>query len=319
MRSRARASVAVLTVLTVFSASVERLDAQGSIRAADSVTGPLVVSSAGSLAGSMTEMLATLTKEYPGIAPRQTTGGSVDAARQAMDSATVPDVLALADVAIIPRLLVPQHATWYAAFARNAMVIAYTDRSAHASEITAGNWTDILLRPGVRSGHADPALDPGGYRARFVFQLAERHYRRKGLAARLDAAVPTVSAPAGENLVTMLERGTLDYVVVYRTTARERGLRSVELPPEVNLSDPALSATYRTASVRVTNPGNRAATELYGEPILYGVTIPRRAAHPVTARAFVRLLLSPEGQAILRQHGFTVPEHPAIQGTPPFE
>ena len=319
MRSNVRAR---LMVLAAFVIIVDRLGAQDSTRAReapDSVTGPLVVSSAGSLAGSMTEMLALLAKAHPGLAPRQTSGGSVDAARQAMDPATVPDVLALADVAIIPRLLVPQHATWYAAFARNAMVIAYTHRSAHASEITAANWTSILLRPGVRSGHSDPALDPGGYRAEFVFQLAERYYGQRGLAARLGEAAPTVATPPGENLVSMLERGALDYLIVYRTTARERGLRSIELPPDVNLSDPALSATYGIAALRVTNPGTAVTTQLRGEPILYGVTIPRHARHPGTARAFVRLLLSPEGQAILRRHGFTVPEHPGVQGTPPFK
>ena len=310
-----------LTLVVGLAAYAGRLEAQGSTGARespDSVSGPLIISTAGSLAGSLTELTAMLTKDHPLVVPHQSSRGSVEAARQAMDSTSVPDVLALADVGIIPRLLVPQHATWYAAFARNAMVIAYTEHSAHAAEITAANWPSVLLRRGVRSGHSDPALDPGGYRARLVFQLAEKHYREPGLAAHLDSASPTVVPAAGENLVTMLERGQLDYLIVYRTTARERGLRSIELPPEVNLSDPALSATYATARIRVSTPGAADSTELRGEPILYGVTIPRRADHQVTARAFVRALLSTQGQAILRKHGFTVPQQPAMHGTPPF-
>jgi len=281
-----------------------------------SLTGLLVISTAGSLAGSFTELVAQLVRANPGLVPHQSSSGSVDAARHAMDSAAVPDVLAVADVAIIPHLLVPDHASWYASFARNAMVLAYTGRSAHAREITAKNWTSVLLEPGVRSGHSDPALDPGGYRARLVFQLAERYYRTPGLAARLDAAVPTVTPAAGDNLVAMLERGALDYLLVYRTTVLERGLRSITLPNAVNLSDPALARDYAAARIRVASPGAGDSVEVRGAPILYGVTIPTRARHPDAAAAFVRALLSRDGQAVLRRHGFTVPSRPVVDGAP---
>jgi len=281
------------------------------------VSGPLVISTAGSLAGSFTELVSQLTRANPGLVPKQSSGGSVDAARQAMDSATVPDVLALADAAIIPRLLMPRHASWYAGFASNAMVLAYTDRSAHAKEITAENWTRVLLEPDVRAGHSDPSADPGGYRARLVFQLAERFYHTPGLAARLDAAVPTVTPPAGDDLVAMLERGALDYLIVYRTTVLERGLRSVPLPNAVNLSDPALARDYAAARIRLAAPGAGDSVEIRGEPIVYGVTIPTRARHSEAAAALVSALLSRDGQAILRRHGFTVPALASVTGTLP--
>ena len=282
-----------------------------------SIAGPLVISTAGSLAASITEILTAFVRAHPGIVPQQSSSGSVEAARRATDSTTVPDVLAVADVAIIPRLLLPHHASWYAAFARNAMVLAYTDRSAHANEVTAGNWTSVLLRSGVRAGHSDPALDPGGYRARGVFQLAERHYHQPGLAARLDAVAPTVTPASGDNLVAMLERGALDYLIVYRTTVRERGLRSVELPPAVNLSDPTLAPDYAAARIRVAVAGKPDTIEVRGEPILYGVTIPSHAKHLDAATAFVRVLLSPDGRRVLRRRGFTVPERAVMGGMPP--
>ena len=315
-RSFASATLSATLMATQVSAQV-RTPPSHPAGVADSVAGPLVVSTAGSLAGSVTELLAELSRTHPNLVPRQSSSGSIEAARQAMDSATVPDVLAVADVAIIPRLMVPQHATWYASFARNAMVVAYTDRSAHAQEITARNWTSVLLRPGVRAGHSDPALDPGGYRARIVFQLAERYYRDPGLAARLDAAAPTVTPAPGDNLVAMLERGALDYLIVYRTTVVERGLRSIELPAAVNLSDPSLARDYAAARIRVPSRGTADAVEVRGEPILYGVTIPRHAKHIEAATAFVRALLSSDGQAILRRHGFTVPTRTEMGGTPP--
>jgi D-alanine-D-alanine ligase len=86
------------------------------------------------------------------------------------------------------KLLIPAHTTWYATFARNAMVLIHTDQSVGAREINGRNWWRVLLRPGVRSGHSDPALDPNGYRTLMVFQLAEAHYRQPGLDRRLRAA-----------------------------------------------------------------------------------------------------------------------------------
>jgi molybdate/tungstate transport system substrate-binding protein len=45
------------------------------------------------------------------------------------------------------------------------MVLAYTERSAGAGEVNGANWWQVLLRPDVRVGRSDPALDPSGYRA----------------------------------------------------------------------------------------------------------------------------------------------------------
>jgi molybdate/tungstate transport system substrate-binding protein len=303
-------------LITAFAAASAPAGAQWKSRTR-ALTGPLVVSSAGSLAASLGELLADFVRAHPGVTPRQTSAGSVESARRAADPATVPDVLALADVAIIPRLLVPTHATWYAAFARNAMVLAYTDRSAHARELTTRGWPDVLLRRDVRAGHSDPALDPAGYRARLVFQLAERAYHRPGLSARLDAAVPTVLPPAGETILSLLQRGALDYIVVYRTTALERGLRYLELPPALDLSDPALANRYAEARIRVASAGSADSLELRGESILYGVTVPARAPDPAAAHAFVRLLLSPRGRAVLERHGFVVPPRPTFGGPGP--
>jgi ABC-type molybdate transport system substrate-binding protein len=82
---------------------------------------------------------------------------------------------------------VPQYASWYADFERNRMVVAYTDPSRHAKEITRDAWTDILQRGDVEVGRTDPNLAPVGYRTLLMFDLVERYYRRAGLAA----AIPT--------------------------------------------------------------------------------------------------------------------------------
>jgi len=144
---------------------------------------PLVVFNAGSLAAPFRDLLAAFQADNPAAVPAQEISGSLEAARKVTELGKVPDVLAVADYAIIDRLLRPAHATWQVMFARNAMVLAYTDRSVGAGEVNGSNWWQVLLRPGVRAGRSDPALDPSGYRALMVLQLAEKHYAEPGLAA----------------------------------------------------------------------------------------------------------------------------------------
>jgi molybdate/tungstate transport system substrate-binding protein len=272
-------------------------------------------------AGSLSEVLRALTdsfvQRHPGVGVRLQAGGSVSMARLGLAPKPSPDVYGMADYAIIPRVLMPTEAEWYAGFARNAMVLLYSDRSQGAAEINSENWTDILLRPGIRAGHSDPALDPGGYRARLVFALAERHYHRSGLAAALDRAVPIFGAfPAGRNALDQLREGELDYLIAYRTTARGTGLRYVALPPAVDMSDPALASTYAAVGIRVADPSGD-STEIRGEPVVSGVTVPRRAPHARLAEAFVALLLSEVGRGILERGGFVVPERPRLEGRIP--
>jgi molybdate/tungstate transport system substrate-binding protein len=282
------------------------------------VTDTLVVYHAGSLVAPMQELADSFERTHPGVHVRRESGGSVDLATRALEPGKAPDVLALADYAIIPRLLMPAHATWYAIFAGNSMAIAFTAHSAGAAELTRDNWTEILLGPGVKGGHSDPLLDPGGYRALLVFELAEAFYHRPGLAAALGRAVPTVAAPAGKNLYDLLEAGTLDYVITYPSSARSRGFQVLELPPEVNLGDAGLAAAYDRAVIRLpAHPGAADSISLRGEPILYGVTIPGGAPHAGLAAEFVSLLLSGEGRATLRRGGFVVQDQPTVVGPAP--
>ena len=274
----------------------------------------LLVDRAGSLDDVMRAMGAQFEASHPGVVVRGEHGGSVDMARRATDPKTTPDVLGTADFAIIPRVLMPRYATWYAAFARNAIVLAYTDRSKYASEVDSSNWVEVLLRPGVHGGHSDPARDPGGYRAVLALRLTERYYHRPGLAAKLERVFPVAVAPPNQNLLDLLDVGRIDYVLLYRSTARARGLRTLELPEDINLSDPGRAATYGQASIEVARePGAKDSILIRGEPILYGVTVPKAAAHRKLAEQFVRDLLGEEGKAVLRENGFLVPDR-AITG-----
>ncbi len=278
---------------------------------------PLVVFNAGSLAYPFRELLAAFVRDHPGVEPQQESSGSLEAARKLTELGKIPDVLGVADYGVIDKLLMPAHATWYITFASNAMVLAYTDRSIAAGEITAKNWWRILLRSAVRTGRADPSLDPNGYRTLMAFQLAEAHYRQPGLAKQLEASAKREYVrPSEAQLLGLVQAGELDYAWSYRSLAQTAGLRWVSLPPEVDLSDPARAAWYGQARVRLPGPrlGAADSVEFRGEPIVYAVTIPTGAAHRELARDFVRFMLSPAGRGILGRAGFTLPPKPILTG-----
>ena len=280
--------------------------------------GTLVVFNAGSLARPFRELLAVYERAHPGVAAMQESSGSLEAARKLTELGKIPDVIAVADHNVIAKLLMPEYTAWYITFASNAMVLAYTDRSIGAGEINGGNWWRVLLRPEVRWGSADPRLDPNGYRALMVFQLAETHYREPGLAQRLTASLQSrYLRPSEAQLTGLLQAGELDYAWSYQSLARSAGLRWVDLPAAIDLSDPAKAAGYALAEVRLpsSRPGAPDSIQFRGEPIVYALSIPRRAPHPDAARAFVRFVLSRAGQEILAKAGFHLLDKPNLVGS----
>lgn len=293
------------------------LAAPHNLAAQDAVEGPLVVFNAGSLAKPFSELLKAFKDKHPDVVPAQENSGSLEAARKLTDLGKIPDVIGVADYGVIAKLLIPRYATWYATFARNSMVLIYSDQSTGAKEINPQNWWQVLLRPGIRAGRSDPALDPNGYRALMVFQLAEKFYRQPGLAGKLERAFPPrYMRPKEADLTALIQAGELDYSWSYASIARTAGLHYVDLPDEIDLSNPKLADQYGQASVRVPSEhrSSRDSVEFRGEPIVYALTIPTEAPHARAAEAFVRFVLSPEGKAIIKQNGFTLLDQPLLAG-----
>jgi molybdate/tungstate transport system substrate-binding protein len=289
----------------------------GAANAQQTPRGQLVVFNAGSLAKPFGELLRAFKRKYPGVDPAQENSGSLEAARKLTDLGKTPDVLGVADYGIIPKLLIPKHADWYVTFARNSMVLSYTGQSIGAREITGQNWWQILLRPGIRVGRSDPALDPNGYRTLMVLQLAEKFYRRPGLAKQLENAMPPrYTRPKEADLTALVQAGELDYSWSYISIARTAGLKYVQLPRQVDLSDPSLADWYHQATVRLPprEGSGSDSLEFHGEPIVYALTIPLHAPHPTTARAFVHFIFSREGQQLLNANGFSLLEKPVVGG-----
>ncbi|HTK54421.1 MAG TPA: extracellular solute-binding protein, partial [Gemmatimonadaceae bacterium] len=260
----------------------------------------IVVYNAGSLALPLRTVLDSFAaREH--VTVEQENAGSLETARKLTELGKIPDIVAVADYEVIPLLLIPSQATWYAKFAHNRMVLAYEDRSRGAAEITTNNWWQVVTRPGVQVGRSDPSLDPNGYRTLIVWQLAERFYKQPGLAQKLLATAPPRNVrPKEADLVGLLQAGEFDYIWSYESIAQGVGARYVTLPTEIDLSASADSAAYAVASVRVAGKTPRDSVTMRGQPIVYAFTVPTRAPHPAIAAKFAEYLASEDGKRVMR-------------------
>ena len=269
--------------------------------------GIVAVVYAGSLGAVVDKGLTPVVEQTTGYGVRGEGYGSVAAARMIRDRLRTPDVFISADPAVNRAILMGPNngnlVAWYLTFAAADLVIGYNPKSRFKDDFEqarAGKlpWYDVLARPGVKLGRTDPNLDPKGYRALFLFELAERHYRRPGMVALLGGPTnPAQIFPEPELLIRM-ESGQLDAAVFYRHEVVAHALPFIELPDEVNQSNPRFAALYRQR--RYTT--DRGMT-VVGVPILFTITIPTTARNATGALAFVQFALSEHGRAMLTQHG----------------
>ncbi len=259
-------------------------------------------------AGSLTIPLAQISEEfnklYPDVEILSEGAGSQTTIRKVTELGRECGIIASADYTIIPQLMFPQHADWYITFACNRMVIAYTDSSQFADEVDKDNWYEILQREGVKYGRADPDQDPCGYRTLMVWQLAEDFYNAPGLYGKLYGVEnKDIMRPKSVDLIALLESGDLDYAFEYSSVAAQHELNFVSLPPQIDLSSEEFKDYYARAEVKVKGKKPGEFLTKKGEPIVYGVTIPKNFPRQEIAIAWIDFLLSPEGRAIMEANG----------------
>ena len=268
------------------------------------ISGQLIVFHAGSLAVPFGEIIEAFNNEYPDVDVLREAGGSRHCARRITDLKMPCDVMASADYTVIDTLLIPDHADWNIKFAGNEMAIVYHDKSRRGEQMNEDNWHEILMKEDVAFGRSDPNADPCGYRAVLTMKLAEKHYRAPGLTERFLKKDLKYVRPKGTELLALLEMNEIDYIFLYRSVAEQHGLKCLLLPDEVNLKQPGLARWYRTAAVEVSGRTPGSVVTKRGEPMVYGVTIPRGAPNPEAAIAFVAFLLDKDkGMAIMTRNG----------------
>ena len=279
--------------------------------------GRLVVYNAGSLARPLKAALDSFARRE-NLVIDQESAGSLESARKLTELGKIPDLIALADADVFPGYLVPTHVSAYVEFARNRMVVAYTDRSRGAAEITPRNWPAMLSRGDVEVGRSDPELDPNGYRTLMVWQLAARVFGEPGLAERMEERAPSRNVrPKEADLIGLLEAGELDYIWSYESIAKAMNFRYVLLGDSVDLSNPDLAAFYANATVTVRGALAGTRVTFTGKPIMYAFAVPTNAPNPEIAGRFAAFLTSREGQEILRREGLDALNEPRVVGQRP--
>lgn len=315
--------------------------------AANTERTPLVVFCAGSLIVPFDELEKAYEAIHPEIDILNECHGSIQVIRHVTELHEKIDVVATADHALIPMLMYETtdpdsgqpYAGWYVRFATNQLSLAHSRLSKYADEINSENWFDVISRPDVRVGIADPRFDAAGYRALMAIKLAEAAYGRKRLLKDLlqdqfrypiavfteegqtEIRVPEIVEPqpgghiivrgASIQLIALLESGDLDYAFEYESVIRQHNLERTLLPDAVNLGAATAAEGYGRVRVVLDFQRFQSVKPVFsGEPIGYGVTVPSNAPQPEAAADFVAYLLSPEGQAVLSrnyQPGITPP------------
>jgi len=318
---------------------------------------PLVVFAAGSLMVPFQQLEKAFEAEHPEIDMIGEYHGSIQVMRHVTELHEDIDVVATADWSLVPMLMyavnVPgtddPYATWTLGMAGNRLGIAYRPDSRYADEINASNWWEILARDDVRVGLSDPRFDAVGYRALMILALAQDYYDQPGLFGRAVHGqfrsplrlsvredgylieVPEVleTTPAAHilvrgssvGLIALMEAGEIDYAFEYESVIKQHGFEYLELPPELNLGDPALAEAYGRATVSLDMQRFASVEPRFrGEPIKYGITIPTNAPHPAEAEAFVAFLFGPQGKAIMEANAhplYLPPEADHPESLPP--
>ncbi len=262
-------------------------------------------------AGSMRVFLEEMSKRYRQIRPEVEItlqgGGARWGAKQILAGAKA-DLFVSADRHSINDLLYPTYCERARSFASSEMVISYTERSKFQEELTADNWMDILLRPGVAYGHTDPELDPAGYRTLLVWQLAAHHYGRPDLYEQLqDTFSLENQLTNGPEIEKRLADGRLDYFFGYKSSAMHRGGKYMDLPVEINLGDPKYASLYSKARLTLSGAEEGTSVTLQGEPIFYSLAVCKGSEEKEEAIRLADFLCT-QGQDVLPSLGFTVEE-----------
>jgi molybdate transport system substrate-binding protein len=231
----------------------------------------LTIFAAASLTGAFTELGRLLERRQPGLEIRFNFAGSQQLAAQ-LDQGAAADLFASADARwmrhAVERGLV---AGAPVVFARNRLVLLLP-----ASNPGRIDRLQDLARPGLKLVLAAEAVPAGGYSRAVLARLERAPGFPAGFAARALANVVSNEENV-KGVVAKAQLGEADGGFAYRsdvTSAVAARVKVVEIPAAQNVT-----AEYPVAV-------------LAGSP------------NEPAARAFVRLLLGAEGQAVLRRHGF---------------
>jgi molybdate/tungstate transport system substrate-binding protein len=242
---------------------------------------------AGSLVNLMEHGVGPAFDKATGDTFRGYGGGSNGLANQIKGKLRRADVFISATPNVNDTLMGASNGDWvsyYITFAQSPLVIGYNPNSKFAADLKTKPWYDVLREPGIRIGRTDAKLDPKGALTLQLLAKAEEVYHQPGLSkAVLGAPDNAEQVKQEEGLVGRLQSGQIDVGFFYSTETSDMKIPAIALAPEVEL-------------------GAR-----------YTVTTVANAADPAAAAKFVSFLLSPAGQAVMKEHGLEMVK-PTVSG-----
>ena len=247
-------------------------------------SGPVNVLYAGSLVNLMQKQVGPAFQQATGYSVTGFSGGSKDLAAEIKGKVHQGDVFISASPKTTKTLVGAaggDWVSWYGTFATSALVIGYNANSKFANDLKTMPWYQAITQPGLKLGFTDPATDPKGVLA---VEAMTDTAKSKNLPALTALSTNKSDIFPEETLVGRLQSGQLDAGFFYTAEANAAGI------PTVPLTGEDLKATYT-------------------------ITILNKAPHEAAAEAFVTYLLGTNGQAALKQDGFTLVSPPTVTGS----
>jgi molybdate/tungstate transport system substrate-binding protein len=296
----------------------------------------LNVLGAGTLGTLFPRLASLLVNQTPNItAPvaAQTYEGSLDVTTAITSLGSKADVAAVADFRLILKLLEPKYAAYEVVFGATPEVLVYNPSLPVFNNITASNWADKLVADVGTSGNApfgvwNASTDPNGYNEIFSLQLQGMLHNTSASAYYSTFYTKGSGAPAvpvsGKALVekesqaaTLLKTGIISACITYRAYAVANHLSYVSFDPIVGLqaNNSTALTDYATLSTTLV-AASGGFTTVSPAPVLFAITVPLDAPNPALGAAFLHLLLSPQGDAILSAGGAFTPIFPGWVDNP---
>ncbi len=311
----------------------------------------LIIWHAGSLSTSFTALETAFTCQT-GIAVSDNSAGSMDMLRQVTAGNVPCDIVAPADYLDIDLFLEPEgYANWDIRFAQDQMVLAYCLGSGAtcggASKLNtsligsgafaptgpadstniptvAANWYQQIVGAGtppaapavkgVTFGGSHLFLDPSGYKAPQIFNLAQQYYNVPNLYDLLlehYLATPAASGSPSFKIGLNYDLALTYMHNAYASAKADSNYQYVSLPANINLGSPAFNSFYSQAVIVEPDLDGTDFVKLPASSTTWGITVLNNAPNPTAAVQFIQLLLGSTGQAEFNSVG-PVPITPAV-------
>jgi molybdate/tungstate transport system substrate-binding protein len=292
----------------------------------------LSVLAAGTLTAFFPPLADELVNETPGVsapAAAQTYEGSLDVTTAITSLDARADVAAVADYRLIPSLLEPAFAHYEIVFGATPEVLVYNASVSAFDGINESNWGSVLYAAVSTVGVAplgvwNASTDPNGYNVIFAMMLQGLLYDGGdnasvyahfygGAAGSYATPNPSITRIEHESQAAALVKdGVVSAVITYRSYAIANHLSYVSFNPIVGLSanNTTALADYATLSTEILSSSDT-LERVHAAPVLFAATVPLNAPNPALGEAFLHLLVSPQGAAVLSAGGAFSPIFPA--------